>query len=173
MGQYRARNPVFRPQRALYEPAVSRRRTRGAAGAGRLRDELGSRPMQRRCISAARGLRSASSAAARASTAPICTRSFTVCCAIRRKCAAATAISGRSRATLRSKACSTVWITAASRRTKTSVRRRSLYRSLHKHMPVLTAEAVYRHFRRERMNSYDCATLTRVFASRAHALARG
>ena len=40
MGQYRARNPVFRPQRALYEPAVSRRRTRGAAGAGRLRDEL-------------------------------------------------------------------------------------------------------------------------------------
>ena len=36
---------------------------------------------------------------------------------------------------------------------KTSVRRRSLYRSLHEHMPVLTAEAVYSHFRRERMNS--------------------
>lgn len=53
---------------------------------------------------------------------------------------------------------------------KTSVRRRSLYRSLHKHMPVLTAEAVYRHFRRERMNSYDCATLTRVFAVDEHTL---
>ena len=53
---------------------------------------------------------------------------------------------------------------------KTSVRRRSLYRSLHEHMPVLTAEAVYRHFRRERMNSYDCATLTRVFAVDEHTL---
>ena len=53
---------------------------------------------------------------------------------------------------------------------KPSVRRRSLYRSLREHMPVLTAEAVYRHFRRERMNSYDCATLTRVFAVDEHTL---
>ena len=53
---------------------------------------------------------------------------------------------------------------------KPSVRRENLYRSLREQMPVLTAEAVYRHFRRERLNSYDCATLTRVFAVDEHTL---
>ena len=45
-----------------------------------------------------------------------------------------------------------------------SVRRQNIYRELRDELPVLTAEAVYRHFRRTRLNSYDCATLTRVFA---------
>ena len=53
---------------------------------------------------------------------------------------------------------------------KPSVRRKNLYRSLLEQMPVLTAEAVYRHFRRERLNSYDCATLARVFAVDEHTL---
>ena len=47
---------------------------------------------------------------------------------------------------------------------KVSVRRQNIYRELRDELPVLTAEAVYRHFRRTRLNSYDCATLTRVFA---------
>lgn len=51
-----------------------------------------------------------------------------------------------------------------------SVRRQNVYRRLRKSMPVLTAEAVYRQFRRERLNSYDCATLARVFHVDDHTL---
>lgn len=87
------REILFSARSELYmNLAVSRRRTRGAAGAGRLRDELA----RDRCKDAVFQRRVACARferAARASTAPICTRSFTVCCAIRRKCAAATAIS--------------------------------------------------------------------------------
>ncbi len=53
---------------------------------------------------------------------------------------------------------------------KMSVRRQNIYRELQDELPVLTAEAVYRHFRRTRLNSYDCATLTRVFATDEHTL---
>ena len=53
---------------------------------------------------------------------------------------------------------------------KPSVRRQNVYRRLRKSMPVLTAEAVYRQFRRERLNSYDCATLARVFYVDDHTL---
>ena len=53
---------------------------------------------------------------------------------------------------------------------KVSVRRQNIYRELQDELPVLTAEAVYRHFRRERLNSYDCATLARVFAVDEHTL---
>ncbi|MDO4271111.1 MAG: VWA-like domain-containing protein [Eubacteriales bacterium] len=51
-----------------------------------------------------------------------------------------------------------------------SVRRQHLYRRLRDSLPVLTAEAVYRQFRRERLNSYDCATLAREFAVDEHTL---
>lgn len=51
-----------------------------------------------------------------------------------------------------------------------SVRRQNLYRRLRAQLPVLTAEAVYRQFRRDRLNSYDCATLARVFTVDDHAL---
>lgn len=53
---------------------------------------------------------------------------------------------------------------------KPSVRRQNVYRRLRKSMPVLTAEAVYRQFRRDRLNSYDCATLARVFHVDDHSL---
>ena len=53
---------------------------------------------------------------------------------------------------------------------KPSVRRQNVYRRLRKSMPVLTAEAVYRQFQRERLNSYDCATLARVFHVDDHSL---
>ena len=53
---------------------------------------------------------------------------------------------------------------------KVSVRRQNIYRELKDELPVLTAEAVYRHFRRTRLNFYDCATLTRVFATDEHTL---
>ena len=53
---------------------------------------------------------------------------------------------------------------------KPSIRRQNTYRRLHQSMPVLTAEAVYRQFRRERLNSYDCATLARVFHVDDHSL---
>ena len=53
---------------------------------------------------------------------------------------------------------------------KPSVRRQNTYRRLRKSMPVLTAEAVYRQFKRERLNSYDCATLARVFHVDDHSL---
>ena len=53
---------------------------------------------------------------------------------------------------------------------KPSVRRQHLYRQLRESMPVLTAEAVYRQFRRERAGLYDCAALSRVFHVDDHAL---
>ena len=53
---------------------------------------------------------------------------------------------------------------------KPSVRRQNTYRRLRKSMPVLTAEAVYRQFQRERLNSYDCAALARVFYVDDHTL---
>lgn len=53
---------------------------------------------------------------------------------------------------------------------KPSIRRKNTYRRLRQSMPVLTAEAVYRQFRRERLNSYDCATLARVFHVDDHSL---
>ena len=53
---------------------------------------------------------------------------------------------------------------------KPSVRRQNVYRRLRQNMLVLTAEAVYRQFRRERLNSYDCATLARVFHVDDHTL---
>ena len=53
---------------------------------------------------------------------------------------------------------------------KPSIRRKNTYRRLRQSMPVLTAEAVYRQFRRERLNSYDCATLARVFQVDDHSL---
>ena len=56
------------------------------------------------------------------------------------------------------------------REDKPSVRRQNVYRRLRAAMPVLTAEAVYRQFRRERLNSYDCATLARVFYVDDHTL---
>lgn len=51
-----------------------------------------------------------------------------------------------------------------------SIRRQNTYRRLRQSMPVLTAEAIYRHFRRERMGTYDCATLARVFHIDDHTL---
>ena len=56
------------------------------------------------------------------------------------------------------------------REDKPSVRRQNVYRRLRAAMPVLTAEAVYRQFRRERLNSYDCATLAHVFYVDDHTL---
>ena len=53
---------------------------------------------------------------------------------------------------------------------KPSVRRQNTYRRLRKKHAVLTAEAVYRQFQRERLNSYDCATLARVFYVDDHTL---
>lgn len=53
---------------------------------------------------------------------------------------------------------------------KTSVRRQNLYRQLRESMPVLTAEAVYRQFRRDRLSAYDRATLSRAFLVDDHAL---
>ena len=53
---------------------------------------------------------------------------------------------------------------------KPSIRRKNTYRRLRQSMPVLTAEAVYRQFRRERLNSYDCATLARVLHVDDHSL---
>lgn len=53
---------------------------------------------------------------------------------------------------------------------KPSIRRKNTYRRLRQSMPVLTAEAVYRQFQRERLNSYDCATLARVFHVDDHSL---
>ena len=53
---------------------------------------------------------------------------------------------------------------------KPSVQRQNTYRRLRKSMPVLTAEAVYRQFQRERLNSYDCAALARVFYVDDHTL---
>ena len=53
---------------------------------------------------------------------------------------------------------------------KPSVRRQNVYRRLRQNMPVPTPEAVYRQFRRERLNSYDCATLARVFHVDDHTL---
>ena len=50
------------------------------------------------------------------------------------------------------------------------MRRQHLYRQLRESMPVLTAEAVYRQFRRERAGLYDCAALSRVFHVDDHAL---
>ena len=51
-----------------------------------------------------------------------------------------------------------------------SVRRQNLYRRLREQLPVLTAEAVYRQFRRERLADYDRAALARVFAVDEHTL---
>lgn len=51
-----------------------------------------------------------------------------------------------------------------------SVRRQNLYRRLREQLPVLTAEAVYRQFRRERLSPYDCATLAREFFIDEHTL---
>ncbi len=51
-----------------------------------------------------------------------------------------------------------------------AVRRQNLYRRLREQLPVLTAEAVYRQFRRERLADYDRAALARVFAVDEHTL---
>lgn len=51
-----------------------------------------------------------------------------------------------------------------------SVRRENLYRMLHANMPILTAEAIYRHFRREPLSAYDRATLAKEFYEDDHAL---
>lgn len=51
-----------------------------------------------------------------------------------------------------------------------SVRRQNLYRSLHAHLPVLTAEAVYRQFRRDGLRDPESALLARAFAVDDHAL---
>nr|WP_297173294.1 VWA-like domain-containing protein [uncultured Agathobaculum sp.] len=53
---------------------------------------------------------------------------------------------------------------------KPSIRRQNAYRGLRQSMPVLTAEAIYRQFRRERLSAYDCATLARVFYIDDHSL---
>ena len=51
-----------------------------------------------------------------------------------------------------------------------SVRRTHLYRTLKEHMPVLTAGAIYRQFRREPLSDYDRATYTREVAQDDHSL---
>lgn len=51
-----------------------------------------------------------------------------------------------------------------------SVRRRNLYESLQSDMPVLTAEAIYRRFRRAPLSEYDRATLAREFYEDDHTL---
>jgi len=51
-----------------------------------------------------------------------------------------------------------------------SVRRTHLYRTLKSHMPVLTAGAIYRQFRREPLSEYDRATYAREFAQDDHGL---
>lgn len=51
-----------------------------------------------------------------------------------------------------------------------SVRRTHLYRTLKSHMPVLTAGAIYRQFRREPLSEYDRATYAREFAQDDHSL---
>lgn len=51
-----------------------------------------------------------------------------------------------------------------------SVRRSHLYRTLKSHMPVLTAGAIYRQFRREPLSEYDRATYAREFAQDDHSL---
>lgn len=51
-----------------------------------------------------------------------------------------------------------------------SVRRENVYRTLRATMPVLTAEAVYRHFKRESLSIYDRATLSKEFYEDDHAL---
>lgn len=50
------------------------------------------------------------------------------------------------------------------------VRRTHLYRQLRTHMPVLTAEAIYRQFRREPLSDYDRATYAREFLQDDHSL---
>ena len=51
-----------------------------------------------------------------------------------------------------------------------SVRRSHLYRTLKSHMPVLTAGAIYRQFRREPLSEYDRATYAREFVQDDHSL---
>ena len=51
-----------------------------------------------------------------------------------------------------------------------SVRRTHLYRTLKEHMPVLTAGAIYRQFRREPLSAYDRATYAREFLQDDHSL---
>lgn len=51
-----------------------------------------------------------------------------------------------------------------------SVRRTHLYRTLKSHMPVLTAGAIYRQFRREPLSEYDRATYAREFVQDDHSL---
>lgn len=51
-----------------------------------------------------------------------------------------------------------------------SVRRTHLYRTLKEHMPVLTAGAIYRQFRREPLSEYDRATYAREFLQDDHSL---
>lgn len=50
-----------------------------------------------------------------------------------------------------------------------SVRRENVYRSLRAQLPVLTAEGIYRSFRRDRLPVYEQAALTRVFCVDDHA----
>lgn len=51
-----------------------------------------------------------------------------------------------------------------------SVRRSHLYRTLKSHIPVLTAGAIYRQFRREPLSEYDRATYAREFVQDDHSL---
>lgn len=53
-----------------------------------------------------------------------------------------------------------------------SVRRTHLYRMLREKMPVLTAGAIYRQFRREPLSEYDRATYAREFVQDDHSLWR-
>ena len=55
---------------------------------------------------------------------------------------------------------------------KRSVRRQKIYRELKDELPVLTAEAVYRHFRRTRLNSYDLS-LIHISPTRCGRMAQG
>ena len=153
---HRARNPVFRPHRTVHEPAVPRFRAGGAACGRRLRYTHAryrhARAVFQRCLAG----RSSTSAPARTSTAPICTRCSTVCCAIPERHADAmptwrdsvVRYCGRKHAGF-------AGLPPACRPEKVSVRRQNIStRELRDELPVLTAEAVYRHFRRTRLNSY-------------------
>lgn len=51
-----------------------------------------------------------------------------------------------------------------------SVRRENLYRRLRSELPVLTAEGIYRFFRREPLAAYDRAALARTFCEDDHTL---
>ncbi len=148
------REILLRPHRTVHEPAVPRFRAGGKACGRRLRYTHASLPTrvlffsgawlaQQYERSRANANRAYSHTLSPLSAAPSLKDTRTRCRSV-----------GSCRAILRSKALIR-WITAA-RGGKGTVRRQNIYRELRDELPVLTAEAVACHFRRTRLNSYDC-----------------